>query len=96
MKEVNTHTVKQITVRNSYKFVNPVFKPDKDGDLITFGEKPTNEIVKEIVILINPEMELTEIHRLLSKVVKQIKNKLNHIEGIVVASVIGVFIFFLF
>ncbi len=78
MKEFETHTVKQVTVRNSYKFVNSVFKPDDEGDLIIFGEKPTKEIVKEIVILINPDMELNEVHRLLLKVVSQIENKLNY------------------
>ncbi len=78
MKEFETHTVKTILVRNSYVPNSEILKNDDEGDLIAFGEKPTKEVVKEMIILINPEMELKEVHRLLLKVVNQIENKLSH------------------
>jgi len=78
MKELETHTVNVIVARNSYIPNSPILPNDADGDNITFGEKPTKEPVKEIVILINPKLELSEVHRLLSKVVNQIEMKISN------------------
>jgi hypothetical protein len=78
MKKNEVDTVNTILVRTTYVPNSEIIKPDEEGDLITFGKKPTAEIVKEMIVLINPKMELKEVHRLLLKVVNQIENKLNH------------------
>jgi len=78
MNKNETTEVNAIVVRNSYKFENNLIKPDDEGDLISFGMKPTAEIVKEILILYNQNLELSEVLRLLKKVVNQIEKKMNH------------------
>jgi len=78
MNKNETTEVNAILVRNSYKFENNLIKPDDEGDLVTFGIKPTNEVVKEIMILYNQNLELSEVHRLLKKVVNEIENKMKN------------------
>jgi len=78
MNKNETTEVNAIVVRNSYKSNNEILKNDSEGDSITFGIKPTNEIVKEIMILYNQNLELSEVHRLLKKVVNEIENKMKN------------------
>jgi len=75
MNKNETLEVNAIVVRNSYKSNNVVFKTDAEGDSISFGTKPTAEFVKEILILYNQNLELSEVLRLLKKVVNEIEKK---------------------
>jgi len=78
MNKNETTEVNAIVVRNSYKSNNEILKNDSEGDSITFGIKPTTEFVKEILILYNQNLELSEVHRLLKKVVNEIENKMKN------------------
>jgi len=77
MKKVENHTVNTIIVRNSYIPNSEIITNDQDGDCITFGEKQTQEFVKEVVILYNPKLDLKEVHRLLKKTIDKIEAKIN-------------------
>jgi len=77
MNESTENTVNAIIVRNSYKQENDIFKKDIDGDLIVFSDNYNinNVTVKDLLILINKNIDKKELVRLLEKVLQKLNEK---------------------